>query len=107
MMWPRIPIAYKCPSCFFYQEGACILNRKWPYFCPLFTRKIRGITDVKDYVGFVNARRLSERALRISACSLLISTFGLTCIGLKLFLDSSPRFKKAFEDLVDSLSSFF
>jgi len=60
-------------QCYFYQEQNCILNRPICLFCSSYMKKIKNMTDVKDYLSLVSTRRLSTKSLFISIISLIIA----------------------------------
>lgn len=76
----------RCRNCFFFQERACVLGRRWGFACPMHVVKISGITDTIDYLQIVNTSRAGARSFWLSLGSILISllALGVALAGLLL-----------------------
>ncbi len=63
----------KCNTCFFKQEGECVLYKTMHYPCGMRAKKIKGIADIGFYINLVNNAKLSVRALYFSIISLVVA----------------------------------
>lgn len=65
----------KCRTCYFYQEGKCILHKnvRTRFFCTTHVKKIIGIDDTAKYLDIVYGRKHNLRVLLVSILSLLVS----------------------------------
>ncbi len=67
----------KCDTCFFKQEGSCILYKNKHLPCGMKAKKVKGVNDASFYINLVNNNKLSIRSLYFSISSLIISTLVL------------------------------
>jgi hypothetical protein len=72
-------------ACHFFQEGTCILHRKWCGLCDRNIETIEGLTATKDYLEIVNQRKMNGFTAIMAFASLLVSILALFVSVLKLF----------------------
>ena len=74
---------HNAPTCYFFQEGECILNSwYWCRICPWHIKKIKSIDDPKSYIDLVTGKRLAARSLTIAIITIAIALLSLL-ISLK------------------------
>lgn len=85
-----LEIFKKQTVCHFRKSGQCVLNKKLcTGLCSKRIESIEGISEMKDYVGFVYNKNAGKRAFIISIISLLISLSVLLLESIKLLLELS------------------
>jgi hypothetical protein len=73
--------------CWFFQEGLCIIHRRFCFLCPSYMKAISGMHESKDYLSLVDNRRLATRALLLSIYALLIAFLAFLFNIVKFFLE--------------------
>ncbi len=76
----------KKSTCFFFQSQKCIIHKKYCFICVMFTKKIEGMDDVKDYISYVTNKIIHRRSFFISTVSIILSVAAVIISFLRLIV---------------------